>query len=49
MFGGQSGSSFKIRLLIALAIALFAVISYYCRPKDENKITGKKERVAIHR
>ena len=42
-----SGSSFKIRLLIALAIALFAILSYVLRPKDENKITGKKERVAL--
>jgi predicted Zn-dependent protease len=47
MFGSQRSSSFKIRLLIALAIALFAVLSYVLRPKDENKITGKKERVAL--
>ena len=47
MFGSQRGSSFKIRLMIALAIALFAILSYVLRPKDENKITGKKERVAL--
>ena len=47
MFGGQSGSSFKMRLMIALAIALFAVLSYVLRPKDENKITGKRERVRL--
>jgi predicted Zn-dependent protease len=47
MFGSQSGSSFKMRLMIALAIALFAILSYVLRPKDENKITGKKERVAL--
>lgn len=47
MFGGQRNSSFKIRLLIALAIAAFAILSYALRPKDENKITGKRERVAL--
>src|SRR5262245_60254375 len=47
MFGGQRSSAWKVRLLIALAIALFAVLSYVLRPKDENKITGKLERVAM--
>jgi predicted Zn-dependent protease len=47
MFGSQNRSSFKMRLVIALAIALFAVLSYVLRPKDENKITGKLERVAL--
>ena len=47
MFGGNQGSSFKMRLLIAAVIALFAVISYYGRPRDENQITGEKERVAM--
>jgi predicted Zn-dependent protease len=47
MFGSERSSSFKIRLLIAAAIALFAILAYFGRPKDENKITGKKERVAF--
>jgi predicted Zn-dependent protease len=47
IFGSQRGSSFKLRLLIALAIALFAILSYFMRGTDENKITGKKERVAL--
>lgn len=47
MFGGDRSSSFKIRLMIALAIAAFAILSYVLRPKDENKITGKAERVAL--
>ncbi|HEX3601510.1 MAG TPA: M48 family metallopeptidase [Lacipirellulaceae bacterium] len=41
------GSGFKARLIIALVIAAIAVISYYGRPGDENKITGKSERVAM--
>ncbi|QDU90831.1 TPR repeat-containing protein YfgC precursor [Pirellulimonas nuda] len=44
--GGMSG--FKVRLLIALAIAAFALISYYGQPGDENRITGEEERVAMH-
>lgn len=47
MFGTQRSSSFKMRLIIAAVIALFAVISYFARPGDENKITGKSERVAF--
>jgi predicted Zn-dependent protease len=47
MFGSNRSSSFKMRLLIAVVIAAFAVLSYVLRPKDENKITGKKERVAL--
>lgn len=35
-----------MRLLIAAAIALFAIVSYYGRPGDENQITGAVERVA---
>jgi predicted Zn-dependent protease len=47
-FGGSSGrSSFKTRLIIAAIIAIFALVSYYGRPGDENKITGEKERVAF--
>ena len=51
MFGGGGGGgrrgSFKTRLLIAAAIALFALFSYYASPGDENQITGKRERVAM--
>lgn len=47
LFGGDRSSSWKMRLLLAAAIALFAIISYYGRPKDENKITGRLERVAF--
>lgn len=46
--GGRSGSSgLKLRLLIAAAIAIFALISYYGNPGDVNQITGEKERVAL--
>ncbi len=44
--GGMS-SAIKTRLLIALAIALFAVISYYAKPGDRNEVTGETERVAL--
>ena len=53
IFGGRSargrgtGSALKMRLLIALAIALFAVISYYAKPGDLNEVTGETERVAL--
>ncbi len=43
--GGMSG--LKVRLLIALAIAAFALISYYGQPGDQNKVTGESERVAL--
>ena len=47
-FGGGSGrSSFKARLIIAAIIAIFALVSYYGRPGDENKITGETQRVAL--
>lgn len=46
-YGGQGGG-IGGRLIIAVIIALIAVISYYGRPGDENKITGKTERVAMH-
>jgi predicted Zn-dependent protease len=36
-----------MRLIIAAAIALFALISYYGRPGDENQVTGEVERVAF--
>ncbi len=45
-YGGVS-SGLKIRLIIAVVIALFTVVSYYARPGDENQITGKAERVAL--
>lgn len=44
---GRASSGLKARLMIALVIALFAVLSYYGRPGDENHITGKTERVAM--
>jgi predicted Zn-dependent protease len=44
---GRQGSNLKVRLIIALVIALFAVLSYYGRPGDENQVTGKSERVAM--
>ena len=47
MFGGSSRGGMKMRLLLALAIALFAVISYYAKPGDMNEVTGERERVAM--
>lgn len=44
---GRGGSGWKMRLIIAAAIALFALISYYGKPGDENQITGQIERVAF--
>lgn len=41
------GSGMKMRLLIAGAIVLFALFSYYGNPGDRNEITGKMERVAM--
>lgn len=41
------GSSFKMRLLIAAGLAIFALISYYGSPGDKNQITGEVERVAL--
>lgn len=43
MFGG----GLKVRLLLAVGIALFALFSYYGNPGDENAITGEVERVAL--
>ena len=45
--GGRPGSSFKIRLMIAAVIVLVALMSYFGRPKDENQITGERQRVAL--
>jgi predicted Zn-dependent protease len=47
-FGGGQRSSFKTRLIIAAAIAIFALVSYYGRPGDENQITGEVQRVALN-
>jgi predicted Zn-dependent protease len=44
----RGGSGIGARLIIAVIIALVAIVSYYGRSKDENKITGKSERVAMH-
>jgi predicted Zn-dependent protease len=44
---GRSGGGLKARLIIALVVALFAILSYYGRPGDENQVTGKSERVAM--
>ncbi len=46
-FGRGSGGGLKARLLIALAIAAFAFISYYSKQKDINETTGEPERVAL--
>lgn len=48
MFGSDRRSGIKFRLLIAAAIALFALISYYGNPGDENQITGRRERVQFN-
>lgn len=44
--GGRGSGGMKMRLLMALGIAAFALISYYGNPGDENQITGQVERVA---
>jgi beta-barrel assembly-enhancing protease len=44
--GSRGGSGWKVRLLIAAVIAVFALVSYYGKPGDENQITGEVERVA---
>jgi len=40
-------SGLKMRLILALVIALFAILMYYGRPGDENQITGERQRVAF--
>jgi predicted Zn-dependent protease len=51
MFGrsqqGSGMSALKMRLMIALAIAAFAVLSYYLKPGDRNEVTGEVEKVAL--
>ena len=44
---GRSKSGLKMRLLMALGLALFALLSYYGNPGDTNQITGNSERVAL--
>jgi predicted Zn-dependent protease len=46
-YGGGVGSAIKGRLIIALIIIAFAVISYYGKPGDVNQVTGETERVAL--
>jgi len=46
-YTGRSQGGFKARIIIAIVVALFAVLSYYGRPGDENQATGKVERVAM--
>lgn len=43
---GRGMGGMKMRLLIAAGFALFALVSYYGSPGDENQITGQMERVA---
>ena len=45
--GGRMGSGLKARLMIALAVAAFAFLSYYAKPGDVNEVTGESERVAM--
>lgn len=45
--GGLMGGGLKMRLLIALGLIAFALISYYGNPGDVNEITGERERVAM--
>lgn len=44
---GPMGRGLKLRLLLALGLVAFALISYYGNPGDVNQITGQKERVAM--
>jgi predicted Zn-dependent protease len=43
----RRSSGFKTRLIIAAVVVIFAMISYYGRPGDENQITGETQRVAM--
>lgn len=45
--GGGMSSGLKMRLLLALGIVAFTVISYYGKPGDLNEVTGETERVAL--
>lgn len=44
---GRGMGGLKMRLLIAVGLALFALVSYYGNPGDQNQITGEVERVAM--
>lgn len=44
---GPMGSGLKLRLLMALGLVAFALITYYGNPGDVNQITGERERVAL--
>jgi predicted Zn-dependent protease len=46
--GGRPRSSLKMRLIIAAVLVIFAFVSYYGRPGDENQITGESQRVAFN-
>ena len=37
-----------MRLIIAAVLVIFAFVSYYGRPGDENQITGESQRVAFN-
>ena len=43
----RAGGGLKIRLLIAVGLALFALVTYFGNPGDPNQITGEVERVAM--
>lgn len=47
VFGRGAGGGLKIRLLMALGLAAFALISYYSKAGDVNEVTGETERVAM--
>jgi predicted Zn-dependent protease len=47
-FGGRPRSNLKMRLIIAAVLVVFAFVSYYGRPGDENQITGESQRVAFN-
>lgn len=44
---GPALGGLGVRVMIALAIVAFGLISYYANPGDVNEITGQRERVAI--
>jgi predicted Zn-dependent protease len=48
LYGERRRSGWKMRLMIAAVIVVFALVSYYGRPRDENQITGEPQRVAFN-
>jgi predicted Zn-dependent protease len=46
--GGRPRSNLKMRLIIAAVLVVFAFVSYYGRPGDENQITGESQRVVFN-